>query len=220
MCIRDRYQRRVHGDGNILAVAGISRQIHIYDDNTKVPVCSLTATATAPGHSNRICAVKFTDDPNILLSGGWDNTVFIWDLREQRSVGSFFGPHIWGHSIAVHGDQVLTGSYDKKDVLQLWSIGERKLISNIPWLTGSTSDQEHGYLYSAVFDKAKTPRFIAAGGSCNECRIFKSSPDYDIMAKICLTKTITSIDFAHNHFLFALTGGDGLTRLYTYEEFP
>jgi len=30
----------------------------------------------ASGHSNRIFAVKFDhDDPNLLVSGGWDSTV-------------------------------------------------------------------------------------------------------------------------------------------------
>ena len=36
------------------------------------------------------------DDPNVLLSGGWDNTVQVWDVRAGQSVRSIFGPHICG----------------------------------------------------------------------------------------------------------------------------
>jgi len=37
---------------------------------------------SAPGHSNRIFCVKFhPNDPNVLLSGGWDTTIQIWDTR-------------------------------------------------------------------------------------------------------------------------------------------
>jgi WD40 repeat protein len=32
-----------------------------------------------PGHNNRVICVKFVpEDPQLLLSGGWDQTVNIW----------------------------------------------------------------------------------------------------------------------------------------------
>jgi COMPASS component SWD3 len=46
-----------------------------------------------PGHSNRIFALKFHNtDPNVLVSGGWDRTIQIYDIREGRTVASMFGP--------------------------------------------------------------------------------------------------------------------------------
>jgi WD40 repeat protein len=32
------------------------------------------------GHDNRVFAVKFIDD-NILISGGWDSVIHVWDIR-------------------------------------------------------------------------------------------------------------------------------------------
>ena len=39
--------------------------------------------ANSNGHQNRVIAVKFDkEDENLLISGGWDNNVKVWDLRE------------------------------------------------------------------------------------------------------------------------------------------
>jgi len=88
------------------------------------------------GHSNRIFAIKF--DPinsNILVSGGWDNTVWIYDLREKGPVGGIFGPHISGESIDIRRDTstILTGSYREENVLELWDIRNLKKFREIDW---------------------------------------------------------------------------------------
>lgn len=42
-------------------------------------------------------AVKFLpDEPNVLLSGGWDTNVHIWDVRVAKSIGNILGPKISG----------------------------------------------------------------------------------------------------------------------------
>jgi len=39
------------------------------------------------GHHNRVFAgVYHPTDPNVFLTGGWDNTVQFWDARVQGSV--------------------------------------------------------------------------------------------------------------------------------------
>lgn len=56
------------------------------------------------GHNNRIFCLKFSpDDPNILLSGGWDQNIYIWDLREGQPVSTICGPRIAGDSIDIRG---------------------------------------------------------------------------------------------------------------------
>jgi len=67
-----------------------------------------------PGHSNRVFAVKF--DPtseHVIASGGWDNTVQIYDIRKKGPVASIYGPHVCGDSIDFFndGNTLLTGSY-------------------------------------------------------------------------------------------------------------
>ena len=57
---------------------------------------------SSAGHSNRVFSVKFhPEDPNVLLSGGWDNTIQIWDLRTGFSERSIYGPHLAGDSLDI-----------------------------------------------------------------------------------------------------------------------
>ena len=52
------------------------------------------------GHGNRIYCVKFNKgDENIVVSGGWDNNVFVYDMRHRGPVHAIYGPHICGDAI-------------------------------------------------------------------------------------------------------------------------
>jgi WD40 repeat protein len=46
------------------------------------------------GHVSRVFALKFHPmDRNLVISGGWDNTIQVWDLRCDHAIRSIFGPH-------------------------------------------------------------------------------------------------------------------------------
>jgi COMPASS component SWD3 len=68
-----------------------------------------------PGHSNRIQCVKYDkEDQNLLVSGGWDKTVLVWDIRTGEAVKSIFGPYIGGESLDIHDGIILTGSFQSE----------------------------------------------------------------------------------------------------------
>lgn len=93
------------------------------------------------GHSNRIFCAKFhPKNSNLVVSGGWDNTIQVWDISTRRSVRSLYGPHICGDSIDfdLTGELLLTGSYRKEDPLQVTSLGhspdgQQKLSDGQVW---------------------------------------------------------------------------------------
>lgn len=107
-------------DGTLLATAGRDAHIRIYDETTKSLALTMKERGELPGHSNRIFCVKFNPfDQNQLVSGGWDNTLQIYDIREKGPVNSIYGPHICGDSIDFRYDgyTLLTGSYRQDDAL-------------------------------------------------------------------------------------------------------
>jgi hypothetical protein len=99
-----------------------------------------------PGHSNRIFCVKF--DPSsqhTIASGGWDNTVQIYDIRKKGPVASIYGPHICGDAIDFFNDghTVLTGSYRQEDVIELWDMRTYKKTRIINWDGPKASEQSY-----------------------------------------------------------------------------
>lgn len=51
------------------------------------------------GHTTRVYCAKFNKDPenpHIVYSGGWDQNLTIWDLREKKPINNIFGPQIYG----------------------------------------------------------------------------------------------------------------------------
>jgi WD40 repeat protein len=70
--------------------------------------------------------VKFHPlDPNVLISGGWDNTIQIWDTRLQHSVRSIYGPHICGDSLDFtdNGEKIMSGAFSKEEQVKVTIYG-------------------------------------------------------------------------------------------------
>jgi len=170
-------------DGLAFATGGKDATIRIYDEATKTLTQSLKAglgygSRTTTGHSNRVFSVKFhPEEEHLVASGGWDNTVQIWDTRAGHAVRSIYGPHLCGDSLdlVVQGKatSLLTGSWRPGSPLEIWDFESGKLVQEVEWSSSILGDQAC-LLYAAQFSKNDGQgRYIAAGGSgANEARIF------------------------------------------------
>ena len=100
-------------DGMKFLTGGEDGKVRVYDEQTR----QLTETLEGgggglPGHTNRVFCAKFvSEDPNLIVSGGWDKNVKIWDIRTSQCVRSIIGPFIAGDSIDVHDGFILTGQH-------------------------------------------------------------------------------------------------------------
>merc|ERR1712196_247517 len=162
-----------HPDASKFATAGQDYKVRLYDEATKTQISTLCGGygKAMPGHSNRVFSLKFSEkDPNLLVSGGWDNTIQIWDCRQEAPARSCFGAHIAGDSVDVHGDMILSGSWRPHDALQMWDLGSGELMHNINW--GPKVDGEATLLYAAQFSQDNARRVIAGGSGTNEARLF------------------------------------------------
>jgi WD40 repeat protein len=54
-------------------------------------------------HDNRVFCLKWNlYDPNVFFSGGWDKTVFVWDIRSKTAVSKVFGLYMGGSGIDIN----------------------------------------------------------------------------------------------------------------------
>lgn len=218
------YALDYNNDGTLYATGGKDSIVRIYDEATKTIFSTLLGSTpgdysmSAPGHASRIFSVKFTHDKNVLLSGGWDNTVHIWDIRTRKSVRRLHGPHICGDALDIKGDEILTGSYRHCHQLELWDFGSGQRITEIPWNSGQSHFDYRDRscnLYAAQFSKDSGGRFIIAGGSNqNEAKVFDHGADDALVGTITgLDKGIFTVDFSPDREKVAIAGGDACIRI-------
>ncbi len=120
----------------LLATAGKDHKVRIYDETTKSLAFEMHDLADLPGHSNRVFCVKFNkQNPNLVVSGGWDNTIQFYDLRYRGPIRTLYGPHICGDCIDFtnDGSTMVTGSYRVDDCIEAWDLRMYKRSRVIPW---------------------------------------------------------------------------------------
>ena len=86
--------------GDRFAAAGKARVVRVYDETSKKLICDMSGgdSTDKPGHSNRIFSLKWHPTiENCIVTGGWDNTIQIWDIRIGNSVlpNKMFTSHIF-----------------------------------------------------------------------------------------------------------------------------
>merc|ERR1719198_1398177 len=150
-------------DGSQFATAGKDRLVRVYDEATKRLVQTLQGgdQKSTAGHSNRVFSLKYhPEHPNIILSGGWDNTVQIWDTRRGHSVRSLWNCYLCGDAVdfSATGNEVLTGSWRTENALQIWDFGTGAPVENVEWR--SASSQTSCMLFAAQFSKDPTSSMI------------------------------------------------------------
>lgn len=98
-------------DGLEFLTGGEDGKVRVYDERTRQLKSTLEGGgAGLPGHTNRVFCAKFVnEDPNLIVSGGWDKNVKIWDVRTGSCIQQVIGPSICGDSIDVHDGFILTG---------------------------------------------------------------------------------------------------------------
>jgi len=195
-------------DGSNFVTAGKDTALRVYDEATKSLVTTMQggvgySIKTSPGHSNRVFACKYVPkDDNIIVSGGWDNTVQIWDVRAGSAVRSFYGPHICGDALDVVGNEVITGSWRPEDQLEIWDLGSGQRISSVQWHASAFAQAGPAcMLYAAQFSKESvggTARFFAAGGSgANEAKVFDHQAGNAVVGTITgLARGVFALDFS------------------------
>ena len=75
-------------DGLKFTVAGSDTKIYLYDELTRQQITAMSSNGIKlMGHTNRVFCTKWlTEDPNVVITGGWDRIMKIYDTRVGRPV--------------------------------------------------------------------------------------------------------------------------------------
>lgn len=201
-------------DGSVFATAGKDRNIRLYDSKTIQLIQMFEApdflsgndlTVTS-GHCQRIFALKFHPvEHHVFLTGGWDNSIKIWDKRVARAARTVInGPHICGPAIDIRDNKILTGSWVAHNALQLWDFRNCQLEKTIHF-PGSIIQGE--YLYAAQFCNHHT---VIAGGSGTCSAIAINVVTDEVLGEVSLTnKPVLTVDSIQEGQLIAVAGIGG-----------
>ena len=214
-------------DGLQIASAGKDTAVRVYDEARMELVATLGhsdaemrryegMSGGAVGHTSRCFSVRFVpDDPNLLLSAGWDNTVRFWDVRAGAQVQSIAGPHVCGDALDVSGHELLVGSFRPNEQLQVFDIRSAQTINTVPWVGARRG--AGCKLYAARFSKGSAdapPDLLAGAGvgaldGAGELRLFRRD-GLDAIGRARLPRAIYALDMSANPSgdRIAITGGD------------
>jgi WD40 repeat protein len=180
---------------NLVVCGGRDGILRIYDDITQSLV-----TEFEQKHTNRIFCVKsHPEDENLLISGGWDSTIQVWDIRVPQSIRSILGPHICGESIDLKNSFLLAGSWRDKNSLQVFDFASGHPIRNL-------SQKTHSWIYSSKFSE-DGESCVAVGSNENQLLLFDNFEQTGNV--LGFPQPVFSVDMSKNKKMLAAGCGDG-----------
>lgn len=208
-------------EGSHFATAGIDKLIRVYDEATEQLVETLGSDSlmgTPSVHSNRVFCLKFhPQDPNVLCSGGWDNTVQVWDRRANANIRTLWNCIIRGDSIDFSdgGSKLLTASCRHEDPIQLWDLATGEVVGSLPCCGSTASSKSPTKPLAATFSKDET--MVLVGGTQDDQAMFidcypDETPNH--MADLVgLQKSVYAVDFCVGDRMAAVGCADGTIRV-------
>ncbi|RUS72744.1 hypothetical protein EGW08_019494 [Elysia chlorotica] len=111
------------------------------------------------GNTMRVFCIKF--HPNnqfVFISGGWDNHIKIWDIRDNNGIKrNIWGPHVCGDALDMKDHTILSGQWTALHSLQEYDYTSGKVAREIKY-----PNKDGAFLYAAQY---LNPDLVFAGGS-------------------------------------------------------
>lgn len=155
------------------------------------------------GHTSLVNSIALSPDGNTLVSGGGDNAVRLWDIKEGRLLKSFIGHNSYVLTVAFSSDgNLASGSWD--NTVKIWDLE-----------TGENTKTLRGHL-SGIMSVRFSPdgKILATGGLDTTVRLWNTGTGEQIRMLSGHLGGVMSVTFSPDGKVLASGGFDKTIRLW------
>ncbi|KAK9811211.1 hypothetical protein WJX73_010914 [Symbiochloris irregularis] len=208
----------VSDDGQLLAVGGGDRFVHVFDARSHELVKSF------PGHRDAVTGLAFRQGTHELYSCALDRTVKTWNIDDRTYIDTLFGHQAEVLALDVlRAERALSTGHDH--TCRVWKIADEsqlicraagmaldccRYVTGTEWLTGSSD----GSLALWTQFKKKPVAIIPHAHALPSADPSTVAADTDGAAGVDARSWIQSVAAAHNSDLAASGAGNGCIKLW------
>ena len=186
----------------ILALGGGLLNLVLAQEPAKIP----GLVQKLKGHDDAIYALEFTPDGKYVITGSFDKTLKMWDVKTGKTVRTFGGPQ--GHkqmvlclALSPDGQTMISGGLDKQ--LKVWNVP-----SSSPLKTLTNNE--------AINDIALTSdaKKVATAGKDGLVKIYNAEDGKELFKLAGHTGEVKAVAFSTNNATIGSAGVDGTLRFW------
>ena len=196
-------------DGSDLAAIDKEERIRLFD--TRISSQYATLPGHGEGRNNDIYALAFSPDNSMLLSGGVDKTVLIWDVQDQVRMTTLRGHNAWVTAVAWSADGKTVASGDAGKNIILWDMETQKKKTTIRGHENTINALDFSPVETPVYGKC-----LASGSVDGTIRLWNPIDGSELITLASgYTEAVKAVAFSENNSHFAIAAINGTADIWS-----